>query len=73
MSSLKDFSTRYYNGAAAIDSKDGGGVGYRNGGVGGGVAGNGGGIVPWVMGRLPAPLAARINMAVMKGTFSHPA
>ena len=66
------FSTRYYNGAAAIDSKDGGGGGYRNGGVGGGGAGNGG-IVSWMMGRLPAPLAARINMAVMKGTSSNPA
>ena len=50
---------RYYNGAAAMESKDGNG-GFRNGGVGNGY-------VSWVVGRLPAPVAARINLAMMKG------
>ena len=49
---------RYYNGAAAMESKDGGG--FRNGGVSNGY-------VSWVVGRLPAPVAARINLAMMKG------
>ena len=52
---------RYYNGgAAAMDSKDGG-VRFQNGGA----VGNG--YVSWVVGRLPASVAARINMAMMKG------
>ena len=51
---------RYYNGAAAVDCKDGGG--FRNGGVS-----NGNGYVSRVMGRLPPSVAARINLAMLKG------
>ena len=55
-------ATRYYNGAAAFD----GGVKVERA-VNGGAFGGGSGAVAWVMGRLPAPVAARINVAMLKG------
>ena len=61
--------TRYYNGAAAAFDGGGGVKVDRavNGGPGAAFGSGSAGAVAWLMERLPAPVAARINVAILKG------